>query len=404
MFAAAIAPIFVRAMTQLYLKMGRDKPIRHGHPWVFSGAVQRITGDATPGDLCDIYSAEHQFLARGYYNPHSQIVARTFASRDVEVDAGFFTERLRTALALRETLVGPETTAYRVVNTEGDLLPGLIVDRYGDFAVVQCQTLGMDARRDLIAEALKKVLSAKGVYERSDVYTRREEGLDLRTGVMLDEAPPASVEVTEGGVRFRVNIRRGQKTGLFLDQRENRLFARSLARGLRVLDLCCYTGGFSAHALAGGAERVVAVDTSETVLTLARENVIQNFGESAPFEAIRGDAFKVLRELDESFDLIVADPPAFARSKDMTQRAARGYKDLNLWAIRRLTPGGMLLTFSCSNFVDLKLFGQIVFAASADARRPVQILGRLGAGHDHPVNIAHPEGNYLKGLWLRAAE
>lgn len=390
---------------KVVLKVGREKPVLRRHPWVFSGAVARIEGHPADGDVVDVVTEDGTFLARGYLNRRSQIVVRLVTwSPSQKVDEAFWRARLEAATARRAPLLAEEHGACRLVHAESDGLPGLVVDRYGAYLVVQFLTLGVERRRDLLVEALADLLQPQGIYERDDEAVREKEGLPLQTGVLWGEEPPDLVEIREGGLRFVVDLRHGHKTGFYLDQRENRQRLLRYAAGREVLNAFAYTGGFGLYALKGGARAVVNVDTSEAALDLARQNFARNGWdeEHASFEV--GDVFQVLRRYrDEGrrFDLVVLDPPKFARSAAEVRAATRGYKDINLLAFQLLREGGILFTFSCSGAVSADLFQKVVFGASVDAGRDAQILERLTQAPDHPVLLSFPEGEYLKGLVCR---
>ena len=395
----------------VYLHPGKDKPVRQRHPWIFSGAVARVEGQPGPGDLVDVADARGEWLARGYYNARSQIIVRLLTWQRDEVPAGladaeFWRSRLAAAAAARGELhLEPDTTAYRLVYAESDGVPGLIVDRYGDWLVVQLLTLGVEARRELLMELLAELFSPRGIVERSDATVRRQEGLELRSGLVWGKAPPSDLEIREHGLRFQVDLPGGQKTGFYVDQRANRRIVGAQAAGRRVLNAFSFTGAFGVYALAGGAEHVTNVDTSFDALTGAEAALrLNGFDPDRQAESICGDVFQVLRAFrDEGrlFDLVILDPPKFARSKAELEGAARGYKDVNLLGLRLLRPGGLLATFSCSGLVTADLFQKIVFGASVDAGRDAQVLARLSQGPDHPILLSFPEGEYLKGLLCR---
>ena len=396
-------------MADVILKEGRDKAVRNRHPWVFSGAVARFTGDTRSmqdGEIVTVCDARGRFLARGYVNRQSQIVVRILSwDEDELIDGAFWHRRIATAIARRSSLAAdPATTAYRLVHAEADLLPGLIVDRYGDFVVVQCLTLGIDRRRETIVEALQGLLSPAGIYERSDVDVRAREGLSPATGVLSGTAPPPTLEIREHDHRFLVDLTKGQKTGFYLDQRENRQALSRYARSQEMLNVFSYTGAFSVYAAASGAGPITNLDTSGEALALARTNMARNSLERPGDTYDQGDAFQVLRgyrDRGRSFDLIVLDPPKFAPTRRHVQRATRAYKDINLLAIKLLRPGGTLFTFSCSGGIDTALLQKIVFGASIDAGRDLQIVAYLAQGPDHPVLLSFPESAYLKGLVCR---
>lgn len=392
---------------RVILKPERDKSVRRFHPWIFSGAVARLEGAPADGDEVVVCSAEGEHLARGYFNSRSQICVRLL-TWDVEqrIDGEFWRRRIRRALEYRRALGlgGEETTAYRLIHAESDQLPGLVVDCYGPFLVVQFLTLGVERRREEILDALKEVMRPAGIYERSDVEVREKEGLPLRTGLVWGEMPPAELEVRENRWRFVVDVQHGQKTGFYLDQRVNRERVGRYAGGAEVLNCFSYTGGFGVYAAAGGARRIVNIDTSASALEWCARHLERNGFGGVPAEQVEGDVFRLLRRYRQEgrrFDLVILDPPKFATTQANVMAAARGYKDINLLAMQLLRPGGILATFSCSGLVSADLFQKIVFGASADARRPVQILEYLAQSPDHPVLLSFPESAYLKGLICR---
>lgn len=393
----------------VYLLPGKDKPVRQRHPWIFSGAIGRTHGDLTPGAAVDVYDAAGEWLARGYANPRSQIVVRILTwTRDEPLDADFWRRRLAAAAAARADLAAdPATNAYRLVYAESDGLPGLIVDRYGDWLVVQFLTAGVEAQRDLLIRLLADLFEPAGIVDRSDVTVRRQEGLSLRSGVAWGRPPPADLTILENGHRFQADLLAGQKTGFYVDQRANRQIVASYARGRRVLNAFSFTGAFGVYALAGGAVHVTNVDSSHEALVAAEANLrLNGFDPDVQAEAIVGDVFQVLRAFrdeDRQFDLVILDPPKFARSKAELDGAARGYKDINLLGLKLLASGGLLATFSCSGLVTADLFQKIVFGASVDAGRDAQIIARLGQGPDHPIRLSFPESEYLKGLLCRVS-
>jgi 23S rRNA (cytosine1962-C5)-methyltransferase len=396
----------------IVLKRGRDKPVRNRHPWIFSGAIDHTQGQPQDGDLVRVIDRQGQYLATGYLNHRSQIVVRLLTWDAGEpVDRRFWRRRLERAIAGRVRLAAdPATNAYRLVHAEADGLPGLVVDRYGDWLVIQCLTLGMARRRDKIVDLLAELLSSPdpverppaGFYARDDAEVRRKEGLDLETGPLWGQEPPERVEVVEHGRRFLVDIKRGHKTGFYLDQRENRLRTTAYCSGTETLNAFAYTGAFGVYAGQAGARSVINLDTSLEALTLAEENLALNG--CPPQELILGDVFQVLRDYraqGRKFDLVIVDPPKFASSRARVADASRGYKDLNLLGMQLLRPGGFLVTFSCSGLVSADLFQKIVFGASVDAGREAQIVERLAQGPDHPVLLTFPESAYLKGLACR---
>ena len=391
----------------LWLRRGRERSLRRRHPWLFSGAVARVDGTPAPGETVEVRSADGELLARAAYSPSSQIRARAWTFLDEPVDESLIERRLAAAIAARggPGTDGPESVnACRLVYAESDGLPGVIVDRYADTLVVQLLTAGAEHWRATIAGLLPGVTGAQRVWERSDAEVRSLEGLAPRVGPLAGDAPPPRIEIREGALRLWVDVHHGHKTGAYLDQRHNRSRIGELAAGRRVLDAFCYTGSFSAHALAGGAEVVLAVDASAEALALARANLGLNGFAADRFELVDGNVFEVLRGLRDrgrSFDLIVLDPPKFAATASQRQGAARGYKDINLLAFKLLAPGGLLATFSCSGAVGGELFQSIVAGAAVDAGVDAQVVERLGQAPDHPVLLSFPEAEYLKGLVCR---
>lgn len=389
-------------MLSIFLKSGRERPVLNGHPWIFSGAIERVEGDADLIGVADVFDGKKNWLARGLYNPKSQIRVRLLTWRKENIDGEFFFRRIFQAHAFRERNLADATDAYRIVNSEGDFLPGLVVDRYGDFLVCQFFSAGMALFKNEIADALGRLGSIRGIFERSDGRAGEEEGLEPSVGVLSGEAPPELVTIKENRFKFLVDVRRGQKTGFFLDQRDNRPFLSVVARERTVLNCFSYTGAFSVYAWGGGAREVVSLDSSRAALELAERNLqLNGLGES---ELIKGDAFAYLKETERSFDLIVLDPPALAHKRSDLDAAAGGYKFLNLHALKHLNAGGLLLTFSCSQHLPSDLFQKIVFGAAVDASRKIAMIKRLGPPLDHPVSLHHPEGEYLKGLALRALD
>ncbi len=389
-------------MRRLVLKPGRDGPVRAGHPWIFSGAVADGLADAEPGEAVRVCNADGAFAAVGYANPRTPIAVRVLSLDDEPVGASLIARRVDEALALRRALLPADLAAYRVVNGEGDRLPGLVVDRYGDVLVCQVLTAGAARLVPFLVDALAERLAPATIYERSEGGVRAEEGLAGARGVLAGAEPPEQVTIVEHGLRFLVDVVRGQKTGFFLDQRDSRARVRALAAERRVLNAFAYTGAFAVAAAAGGARHVVSVDTSRPALTLAEATWAANGLPADAATWIEGDVFDWLRAGRERFDLVVVDPPPFVRRRRDLDAGMRGYKDVNLQALRRLEPGGWMLTCSCSQHLDAAGFRAVVAAAAAAAGRPAQVVAAWGAPPDHPVALAHPEGGYLKALLLRA--
>ena len=389
------------------LKPGRDKSLRQRHPWIFSGAIVDADGAWEAGDTVAVSSSDGAWLALAAYSPSSQIRARvwTFDPRE-RVDAGFFGRRVGLAVAARSAMLDVRHTACRLIHGESDGLPGIVADRYDDTIVLQLTSAGAEHWRDEIVAALVASTGVACVYERSDVDVRKLEGLPPRVGV-LHGALAGAITFIEDGLSYRVDVAGGQKTGFYLDQRENRAIVRRLAAGKDVLNTFAYTGGFTLAALAGGANTVVSIDSSREALELARENVARNPSLAADRAEWReADAFADLRKLRDraaAFDLVILDPPKFAPTAAHAERAARAYKDVNLLALKLLRPGGLLATFSCSGGIDAALFRKIVAGAAQDAGVAAAVIGTLGAAADHPVALAFSEGEYLKGLLVRKA-
>ncbi len=400
-------------MNTVTLKPSKEKSLLRRHPWVYANAIDRVDGKPAAGATVLVRAHDGRFLARAAYSPHSQIRARVWSFDENEpVDHAFFKRRVQRALAHRQSMVH-NTGATRLIFGEADGLPGLIVDYYiqddetkrGQI-VCQFMAAGVEAWKDAIVQALIGATGCPNVYERSDVSIREKEGLEQTVGVLAGDAPPETLIASENGVRYHVDVRNGHKTGFYVDQRDNRALVQELSNGRDVLNCFCYTGGFSLAALKGGAKRVVSIDSSGEALALAQANVTANGFDAERATWLDADAFKTLRRLyddGERFDLIVLDPPKFAPSREHVDRAARAYKDINRTGLKVLRPGGLLFTYSCSGAIDAELFQKIVAGAAADARVDARILKRLGAGVDHPLLTAFPEGEYLKGLLLQIA-
>lgn len=408
-------------MISLILKKGREKNLLQRHPWIFSGAIERVEGTPASGETVTVCSFDRQPLAQAAWSPESQIAARIWSfNPETKIDADFFRAKLQSAINARCHLMGracslsaprtarravPTTTAVRLVAAESDGLPGLIIDRYADWIVCQFLSAGSEYWKDTIVELLQEFFPGLSIYERSDVSVREKEGLPLRCGVLAGQEPPEHVEINENGMRLLVDIKAGHKTGYYLDQRDSRLAVRDWASGRDVLNCFSYTGGFGVAALLGGAKHVLQMDSSEPALEIARKNAGLNGLDPEKSEYICGDVFKELRRFRDSrrdFDLIILDPPKFVESRGQLEKGARGYKDINLLAFKLLRPGGLLFTFSCSGHMEMPLFQKIVADSALDAGRNARILAVLHQSLDHPVALNFPEGAYLKGLLCRA--
>ncbi len=396
-------------MAVVRLKAGREKSVIRRHPWIFSGAVQPADTNIQSGATVEVLSASGQWLCRGAYSPQSQIRIRVWSyDPDETMDAHFIGKRLQRASVMRNRLFEAQRiTACRLINAEADGLPGLIVDRYGDFLVCQFSSAGAEYWKKVIVAVLVDLFSPAGIYERSEVSVRQKEGLPPATGVLWGQEPPDLVEIQEAALRFLVDVKRGHKTGFYLDQRENRMAVAEFAAGKRVLNCFAYSGGFGLWALHGGAASVVNIESSGATLDLLQKNVALNAMNQARVENVEGDVFQVLRKFQAAgrkFDLIILDPPKFAESANQISKASRGYKDINLWALKLLHPQGILFTFSCSGHISPELFQKIVADAALDANRNVQIIRYLSQAADHPVALNFPEGRYLKGLICQSSD
>jgi 23S rRNA (cytosine1962-C5)-methyltransferase len=402
-------------MATIILRPEREKSLLRRHPWVFSGAIDRLDGAPGSGETVAVHAADGTPLGWGAYSPQSQIAVRMWSFDPAPViDPAFFRLQLQQSLAARRPLARADLDAYRLVNAESDGLPGLIVDRYGDYLVVMFLAAGAERWKAEIVSLLAELARdgqwptgpARGIYERSDVDVRTKEGLPLAAGLLAGEAPPDAITINEYGCRFAVEVARGHKTGFYLDQRENRALLAEYAAGAEVLNGFAYSGAFGVWALRGGAQRVTNVETSVPALELAARNVELNGYDTRQVENIAGDVFQVLRHFRDArrqFDLVVLDPPKFAESRGQVERATRGYKDINLLACKLLRPGGTLFTFSCSGQITPDLFQKVVAGAALDSGRPVQVVRWLRQGPDHPVALNVPESEYLKGLVCRVA-
>ena len=387
-------------LARVVLKRGREGPVRGGNPWIFSQAIERIEPPSPEaGAIVTVHDAAGALLGMGYCNPATTIALRMIAWGEAPAIEELIARRLKGALEIRRRFVRDDTNAYRLVNGDGDGLSGVVVDRFGEVLVVQILTAGADRMRAAIVAALGELLHPRAIIERSHGAVRKQEGLEDHTAVLAGEAV-ASAVASENGIKLKIDLEHGQKTGYFLDQRDNRALAGSIASGARVLDAFCYQGGFSLAAVAGGAGKVVAVDTSARAVDVARENLELNGHPANAVEFVHGEAGKFMAETANRFDLIVLDPPPLARSRGDAERAGRLYVELNTVAMRALAPGGRLMTFSCSTHFRADDFVRAVRYAAANAGRNLRLIAHLGPGPDHPVLLGHAEGEYLTGLLL----
>ena len=390
----------------LKLHPGREKSLQHRHPWVFASAIREVQGNPQSGETVLIRSADGEDLALASFSPSSQIRARVWTfDTSKKIDTDYLREQVNNALELREAVIREgQTTAMRLIHGESDNLPGLIVDRYNDTLVVQVTTPGIEYHRADLIDILSGLEGCKRIYERSDVDVRELEGLAPVKGLLNGPALNGPLEIEENGLKFLVDLEGGQKTGFFIDQRDNREYLRHVAKGKTVLNCFCYTGAFSVYALAGSAESVLSMDSSEPAMEQVKTNLALNGLGEEKSELMTADVFTALRKFRDSrrsFDIIILDPPKFAPTTAQADKAARGYKDINLLAFKLLNPGGLLFTFSCSGGVSRELFQKIVAGAALDAGVNARIVAQLSQSADHPIALNFPEGSYLKGLVCR---
>jgi len=386
---------------EIILAKGREAALLRGHPWVFSGAIAAIKGKPGAGDIVLAKDSGGKPLALGFFNPRTDIALRILTRNcEEKITPYFWQSLLLAACKLRHRIINEQTNAYRLINAEGDGFPGLIVDVYGSTLVLSIATAGMEKQKNHILDALISQLKPARIYEKSEGRSRSLEGLETRIGFVSGDNETGLVEIMENGLKFEVDFAHGQKTGFFLDQRINREKMGALSRDASILNCFSYTGAFSVYCAEGGAKRVVSLDISKPACITAIRNLQLNWFSTEDYPVIEADVFTYLRNTQECFDMIILDPPAFAKAKKDVAKAARGYKEINLQAIKHLARGGILATFSCSNFIEEDLFGKIVLGATRDASADLQLVTKLEAGPDHPVLLGHPEGHYLKGLLL----
>ena len=393
--------------TQIYLRHGKEESLLRKHPWIFSGAIEKVKcdGELSEGEVVDVFTKKGEFIARGHYQIGSIAVRVLTFDADEQINQEWWNNRIAVAYDVRRTLGLTEneaTNCYRLVHGEGDSLPGLVIDIYDKVAVVQCHSVGMYLSRMAIAEALRNAYGEKltAIYDKSSQTVPFKAGLNAVDGYIWGKSEHKAHVVRENNEQFLVNWEEGQKTGFFLDQRQNRELVRHYAKGRTVLNTFCYTGGFSVYAASGGAVEVCSVDASERAVKLADENMRLNFGDTVKHSAVAADAVEYIKQIGNKYDLIILDPPAFAKHHKVLGNAMQGYKRINARALSQIKRGGILFTFSCSQAVSKELFRTTVFSAAAIAGRKVRILHQLTQPADHPINIYHPEGEYLKGLVL----
>ncbi len=390
-------------MKKIILKKGKEKPVLKKHPWIFSGAIEKVEPGVGDGEIIELCDHSSGFLAYGYYNSKSQISVRLLEwERDIDINSGWWEEKIKNSISRRDSII--KTDSYRLIFSEADYLPGLIVDKYGNYLVIQVLTAGIERVKEIIINALLNLTGTSGIYERSDSVTRKLEGLEKRAAILFGDSVPDSIIINENDFKFSVNLMKGQKTGFYLDQRQNREIVSNFSKGRRVLDCFSYSGGFSVSALTHGAESTTLIDSSKQALALAQENLeLNNLGNSK-FELINDDVFKTLRKFRDSsadFDLIILDPPKLAPTNAQRNKALRAYKDINLLGMKLLTQNGILATFSCSSGISQQDLRKVIYNAARDADREVQILTQLSQGSDHPIRLTCPETEYLKGFICR---
>ncbi|MBQ6374289.1 MAG: class I SAM-dependent rRNA methyltransferase [Clostridia bacterium] len=389
-------------MAKVTLRKTRETRVRGGHPWIYASEIERVDGDFENGDIVDVCDFRGKFIGRGFYNPQSQISLRILTRSEEPCDSAFFERRIRDAWEYRQRLCDP--MSCRLIYSESDFLPGLVVDKFGDVLVLQSLSLGIERIKDMLCDILMEVVGPTGIYERSDVPVRRLEGLEQVTGLLRGEVPDR-VDMVENGIHFLVDVKHGQKTGFFLDQKWNRAAMKPLCRDARVLDCFCHNGSFSLHAARYGAASVLGVDISEEALEVARENARLNGLDNVRFEA--HNCFDLLRELDDAracFDLVILDPPAFTKNKAAVQAAVRGYKEINLRGLKLVRPGGFLVTCSCSQHILPEMFQDIVNQAARDAKKRIRLVEYRTQGYDHPILPQSVETKYLKCMILQVME
>lgn len=393
-------------MAEARLKKGKEKAVRQLHPWVFSGALETVKGNPVNGEIISVTDSNGEFLAKGFFNNQSRVAVRLLEwNKDVEINEEWWRNRIAKAVKAREDLLNSEETSVcRIIFSEADYLPGLIVDKYSDFLSVQIHTAGIENIKPILLDELQKQLNPKGIFDRSDASARAHEGLEPTHGILRGIAPPEYVEVLENGIKYLINISEGQKSGFFCDQRNNRRIVAQHSQGKRVLDCFSYSGGFSLNSLQLGASEVVSVDSSALAIETLTKNIELNNFDKSKHQSIQSDVNKqlrIFRESGEKFDIVILDPPKYAPTRSALDKASRAYKDLNRIGMSLLNSGGLLATFSCSGAVDITHFKQILAWAALDAGKEIQFIYQFCQPEDHPVRASFPEGEYLKGLLCR---
>jgi 23S rRNA (cytosine1962-C5)-methyltransferase len=392
-------------MNKIILNKGKDKAAWQLHPWVFSGAINKKEGKIQNGDIVSVYNCDNEFIAYGIFNTTSRVAVRLLEWNPAnQIDEVWWRVRIQKAIQNRRHLLTENNDSVRLIFAEADFLPGLIVDKYADFISIQVHAAGVENVKNIIVDELVKLLSPKGIYERSDLKSREHEGLADTNGLLWGETPPEFVEMVENGIHYKVNIIDGQKSGFYCDQRENRFLTAQYAKEKRMLDCFCYSGGFTLNALREDVREVVAVDSSALAIETLKNNIIHNGFDATKYTAVQSDVNKYLRTLGEQgekFDLIVLDPPKYAPSRSTLEKASRAYKDLNRRGLMLLESGGLLATFSCSGAMDIDTFKQVIAWAALDAGKEIQFIRQFSQPEDHPVRASFSEGEYLKGLLVR---
>ena len=394
-------------MFSVRLKKGKEKAVKQMHPWVFSGAIDKVLGKPVNGDIVLVTDSQDGFLAYGFYNDQSRVAIRLLEwNLETEINEDWWRKKIQKAVKSREEIINKEhTNTYRLIFSEADFLPGLIVDRFGDFLSVQLLTSGVERIKHILLDELQNLLQPKGIFDRSDASSRAHEGMEASSGgILIGLEPPEFVTVQENGIFYHVNIADGQKSGFYCDQRDNRKLVAEFSKGKKVLDCFCYSGGFVLNSMKDGALEVIGVDSSALAIETLKRNIEINSLNAVPHQFIQSDVNKqlrVFRENGDKFDLIILDPPKYAPSRSALTKASRAYKDLNRLAMHLLNSGGLLATFSCSGAVDINLFKQILAWAALDAGKEVQFINQFSQPADHPIRSSFPEGEYLKGLLCR---